>query len=624
MKKSILFLAISILIITKMDAQWSDNTELNNMISSESNALSPKIATYSEDGTSYVQWFTLDGDSGCHPKIQKIDADGYQLWGENGIYISLNQNMTMLFTTAFCIGSDGCPIVFFPDERSGSYEGYIYKISPDGDFLWGTDGICITGGYEVYNTYLAANNDGSVWAVWVDGAEIYFRLVHADGTLGDIFSLNDGETTFPVIFTDDANNLIIGYFKYAGGYFMWPEREIYVKKFDAAGNTIWGPTLLMEAKSMNFVRKLYACSDGIGGGYINCTATPNDTHEIVVVHFDSEGNATTPTTGAYVANQNGMDYHYYPMMTCDPLTNNAIIIFRTSDAAYEATHSINAQALDAAGNRLWGDDCVTLIPSSTNYYLTAGIAAVPDGGAICLYTSGSAITHVQATRIDSNGEYVWENEHIIVSNAGSEKSFDEAEPMYFIDHQTIAIWFDDGRVNEPTGIYVQNINIDGTIGPYAGQICDPVTDLTAEIANNSITLLWNNPNTCNGYNIYRNGEFLTFVTATSFADNNPEDGDYVYCVEVVYEDCTSEQACIDVNYIGVNEYNNISIYPNPAGNHLEINTKSPCLVCIFNKNGVLMIEQKISKSHDIIDISKLKSGSYILMNGEEILKFIKN
>jgi hypothetical protein len=114
------------------------------------------------------------------------------------------------------------------------------------------------------------------------------------------------------------------------------------------------------------------------------------------------------------------------------------------------------------------------------------------------------------------------------------------------------------------------------------------------------------------------------VTATSFADNNPEDGDYVYCVEVVYEDCTSEQACIDVNYIGVNEYNNISIYPNPAGNHLEINTKSPCLVCIFNKNGVLMIEQKISKSHDIIDISKLKSGSYILMNGEEILKFIKN
>lgn len=112
------------------------------------------------------------------------------------------------------------------------------------------------------------------------------------------------------------------------------------------------------------------------------------------------------------------------------------------------------------------------------------------------------------------------------------------------------------------------------------------------------------------YNIYKDDNLLTTTSNLFYKDENVENGEHEYCVEVVYGDlCNSELVCeiVDVT-TNIKDYSAISIYPNPANNIVYIDGVNIEKIYIYNNVGSL-VKEVISNSLDVTNFAK---GLYVI------------
>jgi len=164
--------------------------------------------------------------------------------------------------------------------------------------------------------------------------------------------------------------------------------------------------------------------------------------------------------------------------------------------------------------------------------------------------------------------------------------------------------------------------------------CETVNDLAAEkCGNNCVLLMWSEPESSLPvieYQIYRNDEFLTSITTTSFLDENLEVGNYEYYVVVHYEmGCVSDSSNhvrekVELEVKEVKKLEEVRVWPNPAFTTVTIEANNFSKVEIYNVFGQLL---NISMEK-IVDISTLNSGVYFLKiyteKGMVVKKVIKN
>ncbi|MFN0729988.1 virginiamycin B lyase family protein [Polaribacter gochangensis] len=113
----------------------------------------------------------------------------------------------------------------------------------------------------------------------------------------------------------------------------------------------------------------------------------------------------------------------------------------------------------------------------------------------------------------------------------------------------------------------------------------------------------------------------TSITATQPGNNN-------------YKAATAVAQTLTVTTLGVEEdavqLKAVKLYPNPAVNsiRLDIGMVDTAAIQIFDINGKLVIEKKNYQSKEIVNISSLKTGVYLIRvvstKGNAIKKFIKN
>ena len=125
-----------------------------------------------------------------------------------------------------------------------------------------------------------------------------------------------------------------------------------------------------------------------------------------------------------------------------------------------------------------------------------------------------------------------------------------------------------------------------------------------------------------------NNGFATLSGETNFDFTPTASGQYA--VIVSRGPCTDTSACLKVNFTDVkkNNFESISIYPNPAKNILTINSEFSLIeseISIYSINGKLI--QPVLLSNKSLDISELSTGLYFLSinskNGSKNVKFIK-
>ncbi len=112
---------------------------------------------------------------------------------------------------------------------------------------------------------------------------------------------------------------------------------------------------------------------------------------------------------------------------------------------------------------------------------------------------------------------------------------------------------------------------------------EPASNLTVEVNGSTASLNWDTPESVQGFNIYRNYEFLEYTTEATYEDAGLEDGEYMYYVRAVYDEGASgwsNHVTVNVgNFLCVPVYGDGCVYSTDINdfilNEIE-NTNSGC------------------------------------------------
>jgi len=108
------------------------------------------------------------------------------------------------------------------------------------------------------------------------------------------------------------------------------------------------------------------------------------------------------------------------------------------------------------------------------------------------------------------------------------------------------------------------------------------------------------------------------------------DGVYYWSVQAIDHSYIgssfAEEGSFEVGNVNVennNSTSSISLFPNPCVDKLSVSTLQSSAVAIYDLSGRVVYKQTLSKGDNIINVSNLKSGAYILKSGLSVERFFK-
>ena len=141
--KKFYLLAMAVLITLSTTAQWSDDPLVNTPISTAVGEQAIPHTAYTSDGHFYVGFFSSENGN-YNVRLQYYDFNGNAQWASGGILISNHLQNSWLSDWDLAVDNTGNCVLAFNDMRDGNANVYVYKISANGNFEWGPDGIALT------------------------------------------------------------------------------------------------------------------------------------------------------------------------------------------------------------------------------------------------------------------------------------------------------------------------------------------------------------------------------------------------------------------------------------------------------------------------------------------------
>ncbi len=558
MKKKILFYLFIFPLL--LFGQWSNDPAENNAICDLTGEQAiPKVVT-SPTGDTYISWFS--NDSGNYDvRLQRLDAEGNEIWDHNGLLISDNPAMSWLTDWDMTVDQENHAILTFQDIRNaGNNNIYAYRISPDGSFIWGDSGLELSNSttFDASPKVTVTSNNNSVIA-WSAENVIILQKISPDGDLlwGDngITISGTNDFTWPQLLPSDNDAILLKYFEDSGLPYA-PTRHVFIQKFDSDGNPVWmDPTIVSEAGGISAWTQIFSMvPDENNGCYIAWHDDRDNDMDAscFVQHINSDGSVSFTQNGLELSLQQNSE-KFYPEIVFQESDDIIYISWYQTDSD-QNNYGISAQKIDATGNRIWGDNGATILPVSPLDVLPFAARKAENDFIIFYLESSSALnSQTKAIRIDAEGNFVWNEQSVTLSSVLSEKVHSVASKT-FMD-QIIVSWEDDRNGNRD--IFAQNINLDGTLGTTIPVF---LTSFTGEVISTGIDINWSTygePNLI-GWNIWRSeitaqDSFLIntgLIPATGspstaadyeFLDNYDLEMDhtYSYWLESILEDTTS-------------------------------------------------------------------------------------
>lgn len=276
---------------------------------------------------------------------QRLDADGNRLWGEHGIPLitatDVNGDGVDQGQVVGATDGAGGAIFAWRDSRNGQREIYAQRVDPDGNPLWGEQGIPIAAscwpggscGNTHWHAQIVADGEGGAIITWDEMADGFHFSVWAQrvNAAGQVLWAVDGvplvygpfHAYFPRIVSDGEQGAIVAWQDHR---FVVPT-VYFAQRLDATGTPHWpiGGVRIFSANASVGTEGYDMIEDGAGGA--------------ILAWVDGR-------------NENG--------------TNNA---------------DIYAQRIGASGDLLWSPDGVPACRRPRHQY-TPILATTGDGGAI--------------------------------------------------------------------------------------------------------------------------------------------------------------------------------------------------------------------------------------------------
>ena len=456
-------------------AQWpSDPTENLLLADNSSRQVVPKISP-TPDGGSYVGWYDM-ASGNYDVYLQRLDADGNELWPHNGILVSAHRQESWVMDWQLITDSRGNAVLVFADIREGTYQTiHAYRINRNGKMMWGPDGITLSKS-NTYNTTprVTEASDGDfvfAWAVesYAGSGNLMVQRVSPRGVErfdgGGLIAVN-GQGVFPGwpnLAPAEDGNVIISWVADTDLYS--PTKFLLVEKFGPDGESVWGdPVTVFDVCSLTPAYRPHIASDGNGGAFVLWHYAPSLIFNSAVQHLDADGTELWGHNGVDVSTGD-LYNHIDPTMSLDAETGE-VYVFWDERNVYQSAWGVYGQKFSADGRRMWGDTGAELLP--VDRVPKRFLRSVPTGDGAMLFLvdrpkGNPDEDRVIGMRIDSNGKLLWNGGTIEVGSYLSNKGH---LALAIDDSGAANLVWDDERDGDwdTVDVYGQKVNPDGALG----------------------------------------------------------------------------------------------------------------------------------------------------------------
>ena len=381
------------------------------------------------DGGCYVAWL---GDGNNYPiYLQRLNSVGEPQWSDGGIIVSNNVNASWIavYHLNLAVDSEGNAIITTVDQRSGGdWEVYAYKIAPNNSMLWGDDGLALTANsVSNISPRLAVLPDNSVVVTWMhDNNTVLFQRISSSGVLlwdtGILIEDNDATLLSPQPAVTVGDDVLIQWIRQSGPFWA-ANSELYLQKYDLDGNPIWNNPIVAAGPVVfpmgNWLQQSIA--DAESGSFSAWTEMSGSVQNARVQHINGDGMLSW--TGGVDLSTNSSNFHISPRLTIAGETQEIMAIWKEKNES-QSQIGIYAQRLDSGGNRIWNATGIPVVGLNSSYdYLDLSIAGFEnDMIAVYIQQSVNLNGDIYAARLDANGNSVWMDGSLPVTNSNSPKS----------------------------------------------------------------------------------------------------------------------------------------------------------------------------------------------------------
>jgi hypothetical protein len=437
-------------------AQWNTNTMVNITISDLPTA--DMQAAPTTDGKTWIAFYHQNGGN-YDMRAQLIDANGYKLLGPDGMLVDNQTSGSATYVFNVCVDPDNNFVIGYQDERSGSMQSVVYKISQAGVHLWSQDGVVLGGGLAPYP---AALSNGDVVVAWnADaGNTLNLQKVTAAGTVAwpspIMVKVGASTTTRGQIIANTGNKFTMVYQK--GNMYT----TLYAQMFDNAGTALYQPLQICNQTTAGYrYYSIMAEGDTTYFGYYSSTGN----------RFNSFLQRVNPN-GTIPWGMNGSNFNTSVASTDNYQGETSVNMTPGSNYVWSVCNFSNPNQtiygvyvqkfLKTTGARQFTDQGKVVYPITGSADQRCGnLAVVSDNPMFMSYNSTEKIF---ATRLDGSGNFVWPGNRIEVSSTTAGGSTPKMRYCFTPDgpDRLACTWTED-RGNGYMG-YAQGVSVGGLTG----------------------------------------------------------------------------------------------------------------------------------------------------------------
>jgi hypothetical protein len=449
---------------SRVHAQWSSDPAQNLAVAdAPSDQNLAKLAATADGGT-WVSWFDGIG-SGWDVRVQRLEADGSERFVHDGLLVA-DRDFSSTQDYGLDLDVNGDALLAFRDPRPGSVQITAAKVTGAGSQPWGVNGVVLTSTASFVASPKVAGT--------ADGGAVKLQKVDASGApqWASAVTLTPAAGSYSVADLHDAGNDVILSFVHQTGGFTSP-RHLRAQRFDAAGAPLWGAGSLavFDGGSLQ-IGNFPAFSTDTAGGALFTWYASAPTLQSFVQRIDAAGSEVFAHNGVAVATA-AARVRVSPDAALDAASGDVYVAWREQNTT-QSQQGVSAQRIDAAGNRLWTDDGVTLVPLGAPVQdLVRVVAGGVAGGALVVWSSAPSFgTDVLgAAHLAPTG--VVDVPYFGVATTPSQKMRLVAAKSRIGGGQALLAWTD---ARGDGDIYAQNVGFDGALGgaPTLGtRYCGP-------------------------------------------------------------------------------------------------------------------------------------------------------
>jgi len=468
-----LFLAVSQMLL----GQWSNDPGENMDVFPEfdiydSNRYHGFTATGCRDGSVYITAYSKDTSL----NISLLNADGFKVWNNGNIKV---KHPTPYSVRSFTDNQDNL-FLCFPRHYSTLYgfDWVVLKISKQGEFCWGENGVVISFPYRRHNVTpykWAVNLEGDIFLYVLQTNETKtYQAIYRIASDGAFSWGNNGlildDVEYPVqyvhrniITTSDGGILVL--FQQDIGPFHALYYEVYVRKYDQEGRKCWDkdPMIYRGWSPFNSIETYSDQNDGL---FFTSRGS-------IIQHVKGDGSLLWAGEGINLCDS--LALYSDPIITGSSSSGDLLIHYKNSPEGNYRNLKSYSQIVSESGDLLMPDGGVLVpIPEFEEYgfdYSRRFLSQLKGDSVYYFYSypiksAGVIENEIMCYPTTFDQTPLWKKSLTIAQGLEVRSSFSATS---FVNDQSIIVWIsipENGQVK----VKAQNMHTDGTFGNKSSSI----------------------------------------------------------------------------------------------------------------------------------------------------------